>query len=244
MNNIVARVFNFDFIYFDLLFCLIWIGVLLKKKHYREFFFGLFGFLVVFFTDDVIWFHLKGTRVIDAPLQPDLFLLYFSFTYGVIEFSYAIIMIRTKEVKKALFWTVFLYVGWLTSAFMSQYIPLDDRTISIYREMTNARLTQILMVGIGYLVILLLKLFYEPMKDLSFLKIAYLFLIGILVHFGMELTLHVSGIRPIEGSLSIILFNSLLEFNSGIPVLYLLNFIIDQRKNNKKLIEVPVISSN
>jgi len=244
MNNIVARVFNFDFIYFDLLFCLIWIVVLLRKKYYREFFFGLFGFLIVFFTDDVIWFHLKGTRVIVAPLQPDLFLLYFSFTYGVIEFSYAIIMIRTKEVKKALFWTVFLYVGWLASAFMSQYIPLDDRTISIYREMTNARLTQILMVGIGYLVILLLKLFYKPMKDLTFLNIAYLFLIGILVHFGMELTLHVSGIRPIEGSLSIILFNSLLEFNSGIPVLFLLNFIIDQRKNNKKIVEVPVASGN
>ena len=81
------------------------------------------------------------------------------------------------------------------------------------------------------------------MKDLSYLRIGYLFLIGILVHFGMEFTLHISGIRPIEGSLSIILFDSLLEFNSGIPVLFLLNFIIDQRKNNK-LTEIPVVSSN
>ncbi|MHA1865756.1 MAG: hypothetical protein ACTSVB_04650 [Candidatus Heimdallarchaeaceae archaeon] len=81
------------------------------------------------------------------------------------------------------------------------------------------------------------------MKDLSYLRIGYLFLIGILVHFRMEFTQHISGIRPIEGSLSIILPDSLLEFNSGIPVLFLLNFIIDQRKNNE-LTEVPVVSSN
>ncbi len=221
MYSIVARVFGFDFIYFDLLFCFIWIGVLIKKKYWKELIFGLIGFLIVFSTDDILWFHIQHTRTISAPLQPDLFLLYFSFTYGMIEFSYVIIMFRLEDSPKTkILWTVFLYTGWLISAFMSQLIPLDNRQISIARDMTNARLSQIIMVIVGYGLLILLKYTWEPMHHLSYKRMAFLFLIGIIVHLGMELTLYSSGIRPFDGRWGVFIFDSLLEFNSGVPYLY------------------------
>ncbi|MHA1400373.1 MAG: hypothetical protein ACTSQE_08490, partial [Candidatus Heimdallarchaeaceae archaeon] len=198
------------------------LSLLIRNKYWRELGFGFFVFLVVFFTDDVLWYHLQGMRLIDAPLQPDLFLFYFSFTYGIIEFSYVTVMFREEEsILPKIRWTILLYSGWLISAFTSQLIPLDDRIISISRDMSGSRLTQILMVAIGYLALLGLKYSWEPMKHLSYKRVLYLFLVGFILHLGMELTLHLSGIRPIEGSISIILFNSLLEFNSGVPFLYI-----------------------
>lgn len=68
------------------------------------------------------------------------------------------------------------------------------------------------------------------MKPLTWPRMAYLFLVGVLVIFAMELTLWLSGIRPAEEGLDVLIFNSLLEFNVGIPVLYIVwNFIKQAR---------------
>jgi len=83
MAHIVARLFDMDFIYLDLLFCALWITVLLIRKKRLQFIFGLFGAIIVFISDDLIWYHLQGTRVLETvPFNNDLFLLYFSFTYA------------------------------------------------------------------------------------------------------------------------------------------------------------------
>jgi hypothetical protein len=88
--------------------------------------------------------------------------------------------------------------------------------------MSNARVIQVALVAGGYLLLLLLKYTWRPMKSLTFPRMLYLFLIGILVHFGMEITLLASGIRPAENYVGVLLFNSLLEFNMGVPILYIL----------------------
>ncbi len=60
--------------------------------------------------------------------------------------------------------------------------------------------------------------------DLSWKKILYIFSVGFFVHFSMELTLLLSGIRVLD--LFNLIFNSVIEFNTGAPILYLLLFVV------------------
>jgi hypothetical protein len=221
MESYVAREFDFDFIYCDLLFVVIWMFLLWRQRQMLAWGFGLAGACIVFLADDVLWFHIQKTRFIDAPINPDLFLVYFSFTYGMVMFSYAIVMFTARNNRTRLFWTVLLYAGWILSAFISQWISIDDRLVSVGRDMSGARDVQIAMVAGGYLLLIILKYTWSAMKSLTWQRIAYLFLIGILVHFGMEFTLWISGIRPTDEGFDVMIFNSLLEFNTGIPVLYI-----------------------
>ena len=232
MSSYVARTFDMDFVYLDLLFCAVWILILIKQKQPLALGFGLFGALVVFLADDVLWLRIQHTRFLDVPFNRDLFLLYFSFTYGMIEFSYVTVMFGAKSMKTVVLWTLFLYVGWMATALISQHASIDDRTIDIGRDMSNARIVQVAMVAGGYLLLLLLKYIWHPMKSLTFRRMLHLFVIGVLVHFGMEITLLASGIRPAENYVDVLLFNSLLEFNMGIPILYVLWTALRSRKES------------
>jgi len=239
MDSYVARQFDVDFIYFDLLFATIWMLLLWRQKHILAWGFGLAGACIVFLADDVLWFHIQETRFLDVPLNPDLFLVYFSFTYGMIMFSYAIVMFAATKTKTRAFWTILLYLGWITSAFLSQWIPLDDHLISVGRDMSGAREVQVGMVVGGYLLLIVLKYTWRPMKALAWSRMVYLFLIGVLVHFGMEFTLWISGIRPAETGLDVFIFNSLLEFNTGIPVLYIAWTAITRARNKEQPSQLP-----
>ena len=81
------------------------------------------------------------------------------------------------------------------------------------------------------------------MKSLTFRRMLYLFTIGVLVHFGMEITLLASGIRPAKNYVDVLLFNSLLEFNMGIPILYVLWTAIRSRKESGAAGQAPAESS-
>jgi hypothetical protein len=218
----VARTFDMDFIYLDIAFCAVWILVLLRRTQTIPLCFGLFGALIVFLVDDVLWLRVQQTRFLEVPFNRDLFLVYFSFTYGMIEFSYVTAMFQARSMKTRALWTLFLYGGWMATALISQHVGIDDRTIQTGRDMSNARIIQVALVAGGYLLLLVLKYTWRPMKSLTFPRILYLFLIGILVHFAMEVTLLASGIRPAENYVDVLLFNSLLEFNMGVPILYIL----------------------
>jgi hypothetical protein len=243
LTNFVARTFDMDFVYLDILFCVVWIIVLIKQRQTTALWFGLFGALVVFLADDVLWLRIQHTRFLDVPFNHDLFLLYFSFTYGMIEFSYVTVMFGAKSMKTKVLWTLFLYGGWMATALISQHVGIDDRTIDIGRDMSNARLVQLFMAGGGYLLLLLLKYTWRPMKSLTFRRTLYLFVVGFLVHFGMEITLLASGIRPAEDYVHVLLFNSLLEFNTGIPILYILWTAIRSRKESGAAGQEPNESS-
>jgi hypothetical protein len=221
VNSYVARTFDIDFMYLDIAFCAVWMLVLFRRKHTIALCFGFLGAFITFFTDDVLWFHIQHTRTLEVPFNRDLFFVYFSFTYGMIEFSYVTAMFQARSMKTRALWTLFLYGGWMATALISQHVGIDDRTIQTGRDMSNARVIQVALVAGGYLLLLLLKYTWRPMKSLTFPRMLYLFLIGILVHFAMEVTLLASGIRPAENYVDVLLFNSLLEFNMGVPILYI-----------------------
>ena len=234
MDTIVKRSFDMDFIYFDLIFVCIWMAYLIRKQYSKEFLIGIFGFLVNFIADFIIWYSIQGDRVIQTlPINDVLFFLYFGFTYGMIEFSYVFVMFNEKTDK--IRWTAMLYGGWILIGFLSQWVSLDDRTIIIWREMAGDRTVQIIMMAVGFLLLL----GFASNDKIEYKTVIYVFLVGFLVHFAMEISLFLPGIR--NGSFDILFFNSFIEFNTGAPVLFLISYY--WRKNNSH-IESPVKDKN
>lgn len=208
----VVRNFGVDYIYFDLIFVSLFLFLMIiykKKLALLMFFIG--GFLINFFIDWGLWLH-TGIREVSLPFEFTgsvfLFMLWFSLTYGV-EYSYVFIMFENKSNKIG--WTALVFLGWLSVAFLSQWLPVNDSSIMVVRHMNDFRLLRIVMVVFGYVLLFIFRYNWR--------KIAYLFLVGFTIHFMMEFSLFVSGIRP--GSLHVLVENSLLEFNTGVPFFYL-----------------------
>ncbi|MFW9910772.1 MAG: hypothetical protein ACFFEF_19625 [Candidatus Thorarchaeota archaeon] len=227
----IERTFGIDFIYTDLFFCLIWIFVLLREKYKLEFLIGCLGILTNFIIDYFYWYGFLGIRTLEGPINPLLFFIYFSITYGMIEYSYVAVMFRVENNRSRIVWTLFLYSGWLLSGIVSQWIPISDAIIHVAREMSLQRFPMLIGICIGFGFLVFLKYKWKPMFHLGWKRLAYIFLVGILVHMGMETTLAVSGIRPspLSEVIGEFLFNSLLEFNLGIPILYLIWVFLGNR---------------
>jgi hypothetical protein len=208
----VIRNFGIDYIFFDLLFLIIFLGFLIKynkKIPLLVFFIG--GLLINFLIDWGIWLH-TGVREIVLPSNffggPLLFFLWFSLSYGV-EYAYVFLMFEKKSNK--LGWTLLVLGGWLIIAFLSQNLAINNSSITTVRHMFDLRILRIVLVVIGYSLLLFYKYDWK--------KISYLFFIGFIVHFMMEFSLFISGIRP--GDFLILIENSLIEFNMGVPFFYL-----------------------
>ena len=211
MNYDVIRTFGADYIIFDIIFLVLFIFLLFKfKKKIALFAFLIGGLLINFVVDWGIWLH-TGLREVVLPVGWNviLFFLWFSISYGV-EYAYVFLMFEKKS--KKLFWTFLIFISWILIALLSKFIPINDSAISLVRHMSDLRFLRILIVLIGYGLLLFLKYDWK--------KIGYLFFIGFLVHFMMEFSLLITGIRP--GSFFILLENSLIEFNMGVPFFYLL----------------------
>jgi hypothetical protein len=242
MSHDVIRVFGWEFIILDITFCMIWMINLLRKKYYQQFFFGLSGAVIVFISDYVFFYTIQGSREIyslPSGLTPLTFLIYFSFTYGMIEFSYVTVMFKLEDWKQKVYWTIFLYAGWFIIAFLPKILPLSDSTVDIVRHMKENRWSQIGMVIGGYLLLIILKYTWEPFKSLTWKRLGFLFLTGVLVHFAMEITLLTSGIRPATDVFSVLVFNSLLEFNSGVPILFFIWNLLTYLNHERIVEKIP-----
>lgn len=238
MSHDVIRMFGWEFIILDITFCVIWMLVLIRKKYFQQFFFGLFGAVVVFISDYVFFYTIQGSRKIfslPSGLNPLTFLTYFSFTYGMIEFSYVTVMFRLENWKKKVYWTIFLYAGWFIIAFLPKILPLSDSTVDIVRHMAENRWTQIDMVLGGYLLLVILKYTWKPFKWVTWKTLGFLFLTGFIVHFAMEITLLSAGIRPASDAFSVLVFNSFLEFNTGVPILFFVWNLLNYSKQKDKI---------
>ena len=229
-ESVVTRIFDIDFMLFDLVFTAIWILFLYKKGYIKPLIFGLFGIIVNMIVDYGIWFNIQGIRTLEnLPfwMSPFAFFVYFSITYGMIEYSYVQVMfsIDTKKEnskQEMLRWSLFLFGGWLLFGLLSFVIPISDAEITVQRVMTEQRIFQIYGIIAEYALLSILA--YMGKYDLSWRKILYIFSVGFFVHFSMELTLLLSGIRVLD--LFNLIFNSVIEFNTGAPILYLLLFAV------------------
>jgi len=214
MVSDVIRTFGLDYVFFDLIFILVFLSLLIwkgKKIPLLVFFVG--GFCINFFVDWGIWLH-TGIREIVLPSGffggVVLFFLWFSLSYGV-EYAYVFLMFEKSSVREKVLWTLLVFGGWLLVSFLSQIFAINDAVIITTRHMGDFRFLRIALVLIGYSLLVYFKYDWK--------KILQLFFIGFLIHFMMEFSLLLNGIRP--GSILILIENSLIEFNMGIPFFYL-----------------------
>ncbi|NHJ20184.1 MAG: hypothetical protein EAX91_04510 [Candidatus Lokiarchaeota archaeon] len=232
-TSVVARTIGIDFIYFDIIFITIWVFFLIKKKYWTPILWGLVGWIIYIFVDYVYWYLITQTRHYIGSINPFLFFVWFCFSPGFVQFSYVIVMFEKRNRKELLFWTLLLYIGWTLVAVGSQIIPLNDAIIKVYRDMNvdNQRLNELILVLINIVVATIL--YFK--KKLRLEDILYLFLVGTLVEFALEFTLSVSGIRQEQGGWSFLtmIINTLLEFNLGIILMYLLWVPFKIRKHGK-----------
>lgn len=230
IESVVTRIFDVDFILFDLIFVAIWISALYKKRFIKPLFFGIFGIIVNLLVDYGIWYNLQGIRSIEGlPLwmSPFAFFIYFSISYGMVEYSYVQVMFSIDVMKedgrrKAFYWSLFLFGGWLLFGLLSFIIPINDAEITVQRVMTGQRIFQVYAVLAEYSLLAILA--YLGKFELTWKKIMYIFFVGFFVHFSMEVTLLLSGIRVLH--VFDLIFNSIIEFNTGVPILYLLLFAV------------------
>ncbi len=229
-ESVVIRVFDIDFMLFDLLFTAIWIIVLYKKGYIKPLLFGFFGIAINMFVDFGVWFSVQGIRTVEnLPLwmSPFTFFIYFSITYGMIEYSYVQVMFsidseKENALQEMLRWSVFLFGGWLLFGLLSFFIPINDSEITVQRVMTGQRIFQIYGIIAEYVLLGILA--HSGKFGLTWRKILYIFAVGFFVHFSMETTLLLAGIRVLD--LSNLIFNSIIEFNTGAPILYLMLFAV------------------
>jgi len=242
-ESIVIRIFDVDFMLLDLIFTAIWTFLLYKKGYIKPLIFGLFGIMINMLVDYGVWYSILGIRTIGGLpfwISPFAFFVYFSITYGMVQYSYVQVMFsidnRKQNAKQEMLrWSLFLFGGWLLFGLLSFVLPINDAEINVQRVMTEQRIFQIYGIIAEYALLALLA--YKGKFDLSLKKILYIFSVGFFVHFSMELTLLLSGIRILD--FFNLIFNSIIEFNTGAPILYLLLFavvpVIERKARSRRI---------
>ena len=212
IDQSISRNFQFDYILFDAVFLSLVIGLLIWRKRYSPLAAGVVCGVLIYFIDGVIW-YATGVRQygISAAWMKHPIDFMMDFSYGVVAFSWIWIAFERKSRANVAFWTALVLGGWLIIPVVSSLVPLHDEPIMTVRHMQSQVGFQIGMVVVGYGLLVMLR------YDLK--TIAYLFWVGCMLGFMMELPLLVTEIRPT--SFKLLVFETLILFNQGVPYLYI-----------------------
>ena len=239
----MIRVFDADFMLLDLLFTIIWIVILYKKGYIKPLIFGLMGIGINFLIDYGIWYSIMGIRTVEGLpiwMSPFAFFVYFSITYGMMQYSYVQVMFTNRpeqpeeQKKERIQMAILFFGGWLLIGYLSVFAPINDIEVTVTRTMTNQRIIEVFVVIAEFALLGILA--YKKKFGIDWKIIGYIFFVGFFVHFSMEFTLFLPGIR--QSSLFDLVFNSLLEFNMGAPILYLMLHVLIPHLENRKTMSV------
>jgi len=215
MDYSVARELNGLYMILDIVFLVLFAALLLKFKKRLAFLFGISGALIYFIVDYGIFYLLLGTREA-VGANTFWFLLWLSTSYGFTNFVW-IWLFLNKE-KRILEWSLFIVLGWLAVAMVSQSFGAGFPLIQISRGTSSYHGSMALILFIGYAIVIIKNLKASDGERLPILKMLF---IGILVQFAWEAVLLLTGIRP--NGLNPLIVNSLLETNLGIPYLFFIH---------------------
>jgi len=221
---IAARTMNSLYIWLDIIFLFILLGVLLYTKRYQAIIAGLAAGILYLIVDYGIFYQALGTRVVTGA-DTFWFLLWLSMSYGFTNFVW--IWCWLDRDGHALEWSALILTGWLCTALLSQNFGAGFAQISIVRGTSAYHGVMALLLFVGYGILCVYNIRQKDKSKRA--PLLWILAIGILVQFGWEFVLAITGIRNI--SLNTIIVNSLLETNMGLPYLYLIHRAINKKRN-------------
>lgn len=219
---IAARSMNGLYIVLDVIFLLFLLAALLFTKRYQAAIVGLLGGVLYFIVDYGIFYLALGTRVV-VGADPMWFLLWLSMSYGFTNFVW--IWLWLDRDGHSLEWSLLIMSGWLCTALLSQNFGAGFAQISISRGTARYHGVMALLLFVGYAILCLYNVRCSQ-REKRF-PILWILSIGVLVQFGWEFVLAITGIR--NQSLQTLVVNSLLETNMGLPYLFLIHRGITRR---------------
>jgi hypothetical protein len=219
MDITVARTFCSLYIMLDIVWLLIFSGVLLYFKRRMAVIVGLLAGVVYFLVDYGIFYKLLGTRWVDGA-DPFWFLLWLSMSYGLTNFAWIWLLLDGDG--HAVEWSLLPILGWVTIGQLSHNFGAGFAQISVGRGTGSYHGIMALILCIGYLVVI-----FNNLRGKERVNILWLMGIGIGVQFAWEASLLISGIRP--ALWQPIVVNSLIETNLGLPYIYYIHKYVTRR---------------
>lgn len=213
------------YIWLDIAFLVLLAVLLLRKKRYQTFLWGLGGGILYFIVDYGIFYLWLGTRQVTGA-DPFWFLLWLSMSYGFTNFAWIWLVLGRDEHLKE--WTILILAAWLGNAWISQSFGVATGTITILRGTGNYHGFMAAMLLLGYAILAIHNLFCAKAQRYPILRI---FATGVAVQFGWEFALLVTGIRA--AGLGPLIVNSLLETNMGLPYIYLIFRAVRARRDEQ-----------
>lgn len=210
---IPERELNQLYVYLDICFLVVFLGLLAYTKRYLTTIFALAGGVIYFVVDYGIFYLFLGTRIVEGASY-FWFLLWLSMSYGITNFAW--IWLWIKKDKHLLKWSLLIFFWWLICPIIARVFGAEFGEIAIQRGTTQYHWVMAFFLVLGYGIIVVHNIRTKDKEKR--IDILWLLAIGILVQLGWEFALFVTGIR--QGGFSILIVNSLLETNMGIPYIY------------------------
>lgn len=232
---IPARSLNFLYIYLDIAFLLVFIGLLIFKKEYRTLIFALVGGVLYFIVDYGIFYAALGSRTVTGA-DTFWFLLWLSMSYGITNFAWIWLCLKRDIHLKE--WLFLIIAWWIVCPLISQNFG-GESTIYIQRTTSAYHGVMGIMLIVGYLGVIAYNFLNKSGNRVSVL---WLNLIGISVQFSWELALLIGGIRS-EGYMPLIV-DSLVETNMGMPYIYGIYLITEKLFPRKKIDNLAIIQAS
>lgn len=219
MDFTVARTFNSLYITLDIIWLLIFAGLLLYFRKRIAMIVGLIMGMVYFLVDYGIFYHWLGTRQITGA-DPLWFLFWLSMSYGFTNFAWIWLLLDRDG--HAVEWSLLPILGWVAVGQLSNNFGGGFAEISISRETGSYHGAMALILLVGYLIVI-----FNNLNGKQKVNILWLMAMGIGVQFAWEASLLINGIRP--ALWQPIVINSLIETNLGIPYTYYIHKYVTAR---------------
>jgi len=231
MNEIIAqRQFSPMYIYLDTAFLILLAVLLLKQKKYMTVAVGMAAGILYMIVDYGIFHLLYHSRSISDGHSLFWVLLWMSMSYGFTNFVWIWLwMSRDKNLKE---WSLLILMWWFCCPMIAASFGGKEELITIQRTTGEYHGYMALILFAGYLGVILWNLKHR--KPSQKIPMGWILAIGILVQFGWEAALLIGGIRSAaiaswSDKLSILVVNSLLETNLGMPYVYALYILYSSR---------------
>jgi len=219
MDFTVARTLSSLYIVLDIVWLLIFAGVLLYFRKRIAVLVGLVMGVVYFLVDYGIFYELLGTREVTGA-DPFWFLLWLSLSYGFTNFAWIWLLLDRDG--HGVEWSLLPILGWVTIGQLSNSFGSGFAEITISRSVGSYHGAMAVILLIGYLIVIVRNL-----SGREKVNVLWLMAIGIGVQFAWEASLLISGIRP--ALWQPIVINSLIETNLGLPFIYYIHRFVTRR---------------